>query len=91
MAQLTLRHTEERVMKVIGLIGGMSWNPTLEYYRIMNESIARRWGRMHSARLVLYRLDFSQIERAQHEGRWDEPPFLSRQVVQSNEPAPTSW
>jgi aspartate racemase len=59
-------------MKVIGLIGGMSWNSTLEYYRIMDESIAGRLGRMHSARLVLYSLDFSEIERAQHEGHWDD-------------------
>jgi aspartate racemase len=59
-------------MKVIGLIGGMSWNSTLEYYRIINESIARRLGGLHSARLILYNLDFDEIERAQHEGRWDD-------------------
>jgi aspartate racemase len=59
-------------MKVIGLIGGMSWNSTLEYYRIMNEFVARRLGGTHSARLVLYSLDFSEIERAQHEDRWDD-------------------
>lgn len=59
-------------MKVIGLIGGMSWNSTLEYYRVINESIARRLGGLHSARLVLYNLDFDEIERAQHEGRWDD-------------------
>jgi len=58
-------------MKVIGLIGGMSWNSTLEYYRIINESFARRLGGLHSARLVLYNLDFDEIQRAQHEGRWD--------------------
>jgi aspartate racemase len=59
-------------VKVIGLIGGMSWNSTLEYYRIINESIARRLGGMHSARLVLYNLDFNEIQQAQHEGRWNE-------------------
>jgi len=59
-------------MKVIGLIGGMSWNSTLEYYRIINESTARRLGGLHSARLVLYNLDFDQIEKAQREGRWDD-------------------
>ena len=57
-------------MKVIGLIGGMSWNSTLEYYRIINELVAHRLGGLHSARLVLYNLDFDEIERAQHEGRW---------------------
>jgi len=59
-------------MKVIGLIGGMSWNSTLEYYRIINESSNRRLGGLHSVRLVLYNLDFDEIQRAQHEGRWDE-------------------
>jgi aspartate racemase len=50
----------------------MSWNSTLEYYRIINESIARRLGGIHSARLVLYNLDFDEIQRAQHEGRWGD-------------------
>ncbi len=59
-------------MKTIGLIGGMSWNSTLEYYRIINESVARRLGGLHSARLVLCNLDFDEIERAQHEDRWDD-------------------
>jgi aspartate racemase len=59
-------------MKIIGLIGGMSWNSTLEYYRIINESVARRLGGLHSARLILYNLDFDEIKKAQHEGRWDD-------------------
>jgi len=59
-------------MKVIGLVGGMSWNSTLEYYRIINESFARKLGGLHSARLVLYSLDFDEIQRAQHEDRWDD-------------------
>ena len=59
-------------MKVIGLIGGMSWNSTLEYYRIINESFAIRLGGLHSAPLVLYNLDFNEIQRAQHEDRWDD-------------------
>jgi len=59
-------------MKVIGLIGGMSWNSTLEYYRVINESFTSRLGGLHSARLVLYNLDFDEIQRAQHEGHWDE-------------------
>jgi len=71
MAKSSLTHAERRSMKVIGLIGGMSWNSTLEYYRIINESFARRLGGLHSARLVLYNLDFDEIQRAQHEGRWD--------------------
>jgi aspartate racemase len=63
-------------MKVIGLIGGMSWNSTLEYYRLINEEVSRRLGSLHSARLVLYSLDFEEIERAQHEGSWDKAAHI---------------
>ena len=59
-------------MKVIGLIEGMSWNSTLEYYRLINEGVSHRLGGFHSARLVLYSLDFEDIELAQHEARWDD-------------------
>jgi len=59
-------------MKVMGLIGGMSWNSTLEYYRIINELFAQRLGGFHSAPLILYSLDFDEIERAQRQGRWDD-------------------
>jgi aspartate racemase len=59
-------------MKIIGLIGGMSWNSTLEYYRLINEGVSHRLGGLHSARLVLYSLDFEEIELAQREARWDE-------------------
>jgi len=63
-------------MKVIGLIGGMSWNSTLEYYRLINELIASRLGGLHSARIVLYSLDFEEIERAQREARWDDATII---------------
>jgi len=63
-------------MKVIGLIGGMSWNSTLEYYRLINEEVSHRLGGFHSARLVLYSLDFEEIELAQHGARWDEAADL---------------
>jgi len=59
-------------MKVIGLIGGMSWNSTLEYYRVINELVAGRLGGLHSAHVVLYSLDFDQVEQAQREARWDD-------------------
>ena len=59
-------------MKVIGLIGGMSWNSTLEYYRLINEGVSHRLGGLHSARIVLYSLDFEEIERTQREARWDD-------------------
>jgi len=59
-------------MKVIGLIGGMSWNSSLEYYRLINKSVAEKLGGLHSARIILYSLDFDEIEQAQHQGRWDD-------------------
>ena len=57
-------------MKVIGLIGGMSWYSSAEYYRLINELVAARLGSSHSARLILYSLDFAEVEQAQWEGRW---------------------
>ena len=63
-------------MKVIGLIGGMSWNSTLEYYRLINEEVSHKLGGLHSARIVLYSLDFEEIERSQHEGRWDDAAHM---------------
>ncbi len=59
-------------MKTIGLIGGMSWESTLPYYRLINEGVKQRLGGLHSARLVLYSVDFHEIEVLQHAGRWDE-------------------
>ncbi|MBA8888594.1 aspartate racemase [Dokdonella fugitiva] len=58
-------------MKTIGLIGGMSWESTLGYYRLVNEAVKRRLGGLHSARLVLYSVDFHDIERLQQTGDWD--------------------
>ncbi|MDO4232776.1 MAG: aspartate/glutamate racemase family protein [Lautropia sp.] len=59
-------------MKTLGLIGGMSWASTIPYYRHINETIGQRLGGLHSARLLLYSVDFQEIERLQHEGRWQE-------------------
>lgn len=58
-------------MKTIGLIGGMSWESTIPYYRQINEHIKRRLGGLHSARIVLYSVDFHEIERMQHAGDWE--------------------
>lgn len=69
-------------MKVIGLVGGMSWNSSLEYYRLINELVSRKLGRLHSARVVLYSLDFEEIERAQQESRWhDAAGILSKAAI----------
>jgi len=57
-------------MKNIGLIGGMSWNSSMEYYRLINELVSQRLGNLHSAKLVLFSLDFEQIRDAQDEGRF---------------------
>lgn len=57
-------------MKTIGLIGGMSWESTVPYYRHINETVRERLGGLHSARLVLYSVDFHDIERLQHAGDW---------------------
>ncbi|MET8941277.1 aspartate/glutamate racemase family protein [Streptomyces rubiginosohelvolus] len=59
-------------MRTIGLIGGMSWESTAEYYRLINEYTRDRLGGLHSARCVLYSVDFAEIERLQAEGRWEE-------------------
>lgn len=57
-------------MKVIGLLGGMSWESSVEYYRIINEEVKRRLGGLHSAKCILYSVDFAEIERCQSEGDW---------------------
>ena len=57
--------------RVIGLLGGMSWESTAVYYRLLNELVRDRLGGLHSARCVLSSLDFADVERLQMEGRWD--------------------
>ncbi|WP_374328913.1 aspartate/glutamate racemase family protein [Azonexus sp.] len=57
-------------MKTIGLIGGMSWESTLPYYRLINEHVRDRLGGLHSAKLVLYSVDFAEIEQLQQTGDW---------------------
>ncbi|MZD03836.1 amino acid racemase [Streptomyces sp. SID5785] len=59
-------------MRTIGLLGGMSWESTAEYYRLLNELTRARLGGLHSARCVLYSVDFAEIEQLQVQGRWDE-------------------
>jgi aspartate racemase len=77
----------EKVMKTIGLVGGMSWESTLEYYRVINEYTKQRLGGFHSARLVLYSVDFSEVEAQQHEGRWDDLTRLMTDAAQRVERA----
>ena len=59
-------------MKTMGMIGGMSWESTLEYYRIVNETVKIKLGGFHSAKCILYSVDFEEVEKLQHLGDWDE-------------------
>lgn len=59
-------------MKTIGLIGGMSWESSLEYYRLINEEVKRQLGGFHSAKCLLYSVDFDEIENYQRNGEWDK-------------------
>lgn len=70
-------------MKTIGLIGGMSWESTALYYRILNEEVKLALGGLHSARVVLYSLDFDEIEKLQSAGQWDEAGLMLAQAAQA--------
>ncbi|MFB7642603.1 aspartate/glutamate racemase family protein [Peribacillus butanolivorans] len=74
-------------MKTIGLIGGMSWESSLEYYRIINEEVKTKLGGLHSAKCILYSVDFEEIERYQAEGDWESSGKLLGDVAQSLEKA----
>ncbi|MBU8911125.1 MAG: aspartate/glutamate racemase family protein [Desulfobacterales bacterium] len=58
-------------MKTIGLLGGMSWESTVNYYRAINEGVKNALGGLHSARIVLYSVDFDPVEKLQHKGDWE--------------------
>ena len=58
-------------MKTIGLLGGMSWESTQIYYRLINQTIKARLGGLHSARIVLYSVDFAEVDPLQRAGDWD--------------------
>lgn len=59
-------------MRTIGMLGGMSWESTSEYYRLVNEAVRERFGGLHSARVLVSSVDFADVERMQVEGRWDD-------------------
>ncbi len=59
-------------MKTIGLIGGMSWESTVTYYQVINEAVKERLGGLHSARCILYSVDFQEIEECQAAGEWEK-------------------
>ena len=74
-------------MKTIGLIGGMSWESTVPYYRLINEGVKQRLGGLHSATLILHSVDFDEIERLQRSGDWDAAGALLTRSAQLLETA----
>jgi aspartate racemase len=73
------------MMKTIGLIGGMSWESTTEYYRIINEEVKKQLGGLHSAKCVLYSVDFHDIEKYQAEDDWEKAGELLGEAAYSLE------
>jgi aspartate racemase len=72
-------------MKTIGLIGGMSWESSIEYYRLINETARDRLGGLHSAKSVMYSVDFAEIETLQHQGKWDQATRMMIDVAKNVE------
>jgi aspartate racemase len=70
-----------RQQATIGLIGGMSWESSAEYYRIINREMQRRLGGVHSGRSLMWSVDFGEIERLQHEGQWDSLAEVMKDVA----------
>ncbi len=69
-------------MKTIGLIGGLSWESSIEYYRIINESVREKLSGLHSAKSLMYSFDFEEVEKLQHQGEWDKATQLMVDAAQ---------
>jgi len=74
-------------VKTIGLIGGMSWESTIPYYRHINEAVKERLGGLHSAKLILYSVDFHEVERLQHAGDWQGAGVMLAEAARALEAA----
>lgn len=74
-------------MKTIGLIGGMSWESSTEYYRIINEEVKKKLGGLHSAKCILYSVDFEEIEVCQSNGEWEKAALILSEAARSLEAA----
>ena len=74
-------------MKTIGLIGGMSWESTVTYYQIVNEVVKEKLGGLHSAKVLLYSVDFEEIEKCQANGEWEKSGDILTQAAQNLEKA----
>jgi len=74
-------------MKTIGLIGGMSWESTVSYYQIINSTVKEQLGGFHSAKIILYSVDFSEIEECQTKGDWGKGALILTEAAQKLEKA----
>nr|WP_281539603.1 aspartate/glutamate racemase family protein [Selenomonas noxia] len=74
-------------MKTIGLIGSMSWESTVTYYQVINETIKKQLGGLHSAKCILYSVDFDEIEKYQASGEWDKSADILSEAAQALERA----
>jgi aspartate racemase len=72
-------------MKTIGLLGGMSWESTMSYYKALNEGVKSRLGGLHSAKICLYSVNFDEIEKLQHQGKWAETADILANAAKSVE------
>ena len=74
-------------MKKIGMLGGMSWESTATYYKILNDEIKKRLGGLHSAKIILSSVNFEEIEKFQHSANWDETARILSNVAKAIEKA----
>ena len=74
-------------MKTIGLIGGMSWESTVTYYQLINETVKEKLGGLHSAKILLYSVDFAEIEACQANGEWDKSADILADAAKNLEKA----
>ena len=74
-------------MKTLGLLGGMSWESTVTYYQIINETVKQELGGLHSAKILLHSVDFAEIEAYQASGEWDKSASLLSRAAQNLERA----
>ncbi|EPM38414.1 hypothetical protein M272_05115 [Vibrio natriegens NBRC 15636 = ATCC 14048 = DSM 759] len=72
-------------MKTVGMVGGMSWESTASYYKALNEGVKSRLGGLHSAKICLYSVDFDEIEKLQHPGKWSETALILAEAAKSVE------
>ena len=69
-------------MKTIGLLGGMSWESTVTYYQLINQTVKQQLGGLHSAKIILYSVDFDEIEKCQAQGDWDKSAEILASAAQ---------